>query len=140
MKLVARAMSVPASMKKPADVVAVELCERFVESGMLKDDKDFYGQPFIFATGPQYVTDICAVLREYLYVTTVKTDVFDAVCNLVVMGDGDCPECGGDLQFIETEGHDEPSGNYDVPPSYEIDRYVYKCTVCGETIKSEKEL
>lgn len=140
MKLVAGAMLVPSAMKKSADVVAVELCQKFVDAGMLKDDPDVYGETFIRATGPQYVTDICAVLREYLYVPTVETEVFDAVCLLCVIGDGPCPECGGELKFVETEGHEEKSGDRDLPPEYIIERYVYKCAHCGETIKSEIEL
>ena len=116
MKLVAGAMLVPASMKKPVETVAVELCQRFVDAGMLNDDPDMYGEPFIRITGPQYVSDICQILKDYLYISTVDTKVFDAVCMLVVIGDGDCPECGGNLVFVETEGHEEKSADRDCPP------------------------
>ena len=51
-----------------------------------------------------------------------------------------CPDCGERLRFVETEGHDKPSGLWDVPPSYIIDYWIYECPECGLTIKSEKEL
>lgn len=51
-----------------------------------------------------------------------------------------CPECGERLVYVETEGHDVPSGLWDVPPGYEIDYYIYSCPDCGLTYKSEKEL
>lgn len=51
-----------------------------------------------------------------------------------------CPFCGDRLEFYETEGHDEPSGLWDVPPSYVIEYYIYRCRECGEYIKTEKQL
>ena len=93
--------------------------------------------------GNTAVSDVCAVLADYLYndeTHSVPADVFDAFCALTVMGDGDCPHCGGELRFIETEGHELNDGDYYTPNSYVIDNYVYQCRECGETIKSEKEL
>ena len=136
---------VAAAKVAPVDpeTVAVELCARFIDSGMIEDLTDNFGESVLTATGPQYVSDVCAVLAEYLYGDeshSVPADVFDAFCALIVMGDGDCPHCGGNLIFGETEGHELNDGDYYTPNSYEIDYYIYHCAVCGETIKSEKEL
>ena len=139
LKVVAAAMVEP---KDPA-TVAVELCARFVDAGMITDDPDKYGCSFIEMTGPQYVFDICKVLAGYLYgdkSRSIQSGVFDALCRVTVLGDGDCPECGGELEFVETEGHELNDGDYYIPNSYEIDCYVYRCRVCGAIIKSEKEL
>lgn len=125
------------------ETVAVELCTRFIDAGMIEVDPKNWGKSVLRATGPQYVSDVCAVLAEYLFgdeTHSVPADVFDAFCALTVMGDGDCPHCGGELRFIETEGHELNDGDYYTPNSYVIDNYVYKCRDCGETIKSEKEL
>ena len=122
---------------------AIELCSRFIDAGMIEDTPDNWGESVLIATGPQYVSDVCAVLAEYLYGDeshSIPSDVFDAFCALTVMGDGDCPHCGGELRFIETEGHELNDGDYYTPNSYEIDNYIYECRNCGETIKSEKEL
>lgn len=51
-----------------------------------------------------------------------------------------CPECGGELRFVETDGHELKDGDYWTPNSYVIDYYIYECRECGKTIKSEKEL
>ena len=56
------------------------------------------------------------------------------------MIDGKCPECGGELLFVETEGHELHDGDYYTPNSYIIDKYIYRCADCGETIKTDKEL
>lgn len=125
------------------ETVAVELCARFIDAGMIEDTPDNWGESVLAAAGTQYVSNVCAVLAEYLYgdeTRSIQADVFDAFCALTIVGDGDCPHCGGELKFIETEGHELKDGDYCTPNSYEIDNYIYECRNCGETIKSENEL
>ena len=139
LKVVAAAMVAP----KDPETVAVELCARFVDAGMIENTNENWGESVLTATGPQYISDVCAVLAGFLYgdeSRSIPSDVFDAFCAIIVMGDGDCPHCGGELKFIETEGHELNDGDYYTPNSYVIDNYVYECRVCGETIKSEIEL
>lgn len=128
---------------KPVETVAVELCWSLINSGMLNQDPGNIGRTVIEATGPRYVSDICRQLAGYLYfdqTRSIHCDIFDAFCHLVIIGDGDCPECGGELQFVETEGHELKDGDYLTPNSYVIDKYVYRCAECGEIVKTEKEL
>ena len=136
---------VAAAMVAPVDpeTVAVELCRRFIDAGMIEDLTDYFGGSVLVATGPRYVADVCKVLAGFLYndeSRSIPSDVFDAFCKLVVMGDGDCPHCGGNLLYVETEGHEINDGDYYTPNSWVIDNYVYHCAVCGETIKTENEL
>lgn len=51
-----------------------------------------------------------------------------------------CPHCGGPVVFVETEGHDIPSGVWDLPPTRVIDKYVYRCRDCGDFLKSDIDL
>lgn len=132
---------------RPADImlplVSKELCRRFIDAGMIEDTPDNYGESVLIATGPHYVKDICELLAEYLYnekTRPINADVFDAFCSLTVIGDGDCPKCGGELKFDETIGHELKDGDYYTPNSYVIDYYVYHCPICGEIIKSKNEL
>lgn len=134
LKRVAAAKAVPAS----SDIVAVELCNRLIEAGMIEDDED--GMPLARAIGQCLSHEVVAVLAAYLYgdaSCSVPSDVFDAFCSLVTMGEGDCPFCGGDLRFVDTEGHDTNDGDYWTPSGYVIDYCVYECTLCGETTKIE---
>lgn len=136
---------VAAASVAPVDpeTVAVALCRRMIDAGMIEDETEHWGESVLIATGPRYVKDVCAVLAGFLYGDeshSIPSDVFDAFCGLIVMGDGDCPFCGGELVFDETEGHELNDGDYYTPNSYEIDCYVYHCAECGETIKTEKEL
>lgn len=125
------------------ETVAVELCARFIDAGMIEDTPDNWGESVLRAAGPQYVSDVFAVLAEYLYYDkfhSVPADVFDAFCRLVILGDGNCPHCGGELEFYEKEGHELNDGNHYTPNTYIIDNYVYRCADCGEIIKTPNEL
>lgn len=51
-----------------------------------------------------------------------------------------CPVCGGELDFVETEGHELKDGDYYTPNSYIIDYFVYRCRECGEIVKTENVL
>ena len=120
-----------------------ELCANLIGAGMIEDSPEHWGESVLLATGPRYVSEICKALALFLYgdeSRSIPADVFDAFCRLTVVGDGDCPKCGGELIYDETIGHELNDGDYFTPPSYVVDYYVYHCPVCGEIIKSEKEL
>jgi len=119
------------------------LCAHLVKTGIIEDTPENYGVSVLIATGPRYVKDVCAALAEYLYddeTRTIPADVFDAFCRLIVMGNGDCPVCGGNLLYDETEGHELKDGDYYTPNSWVPDLYVYHCANCGEIYKTPNEL
>ena len=125
---------------KPAEEIAVEMCQYFVNAGIIEDTPDHWGESVLIASGPQYVKDVCDLLAGYLHVSSIKSDVFDAFCRLIVLGDGDCPVCGGNLIFDEIEGHELKDGDYWTPNSWVTDLYVYHCANCGEIYKTKNEL
>lgn len=125
------------------ETVAVELCGRMIDAGMIEDTPDNYGESVLIATGPQYVKDVCAVLAGYLYGDedrAIPADVFDAFCGLTVIGNGNCPLCGGNLIYDCEKGHELQDGDYWTPNSWVVDLYVYHCANCGETIQTKNEL
>lgn len=129
----------------PVDLsfVAENLCRRFVDAGLIEDTPDNYGENTMVALGDCMVADVCKVLAKYLYddeTHPVPADVFDALCKTILMGEYDCPKCGGKLIYDGTKGHELKDGDYYTPNSYVIDFYLYHCPICGETIKSKNEL
>lgn len=125
---------------KDAETVAVELCERLIDAKMVEDDAENWCLTVIEAAGPCPVSKVCDILRDYLGTEKIISAVFDAFCALKFKGDGDCPNCGGDLKLYDALGHELNDGTYDVPNSYVIDEYVYECPNCGEIIKTDEEL
>ena len=125
---------------KPATAISEELAAAFLDAGLFKDDESNYGETFIGVTGHNQMFSILDALTKYFGVEGIRPETWDALCASVLLGDGDCPECGGELRFLETEGHKLNDGDHWTPDTYEIDYYFYKCANCGEIIKSEHEL
>lgn len=123
-----------------AEKFSADLCQYMIEAGIIEDTPDNWGESVLIATGNQYVKDVCDLLAGFLKVSRIHTDTFDAFCRLTVVGNGNCPNCGGELLFDETKGHELKDGDYYTPNSYVVDYYLYHCPICGETIKSENEL
>ena len=55
-----------------------------------------------------------------------------AFFDCVVMGDGECDECGGNVEVEEIGHYVHNSRDYDSPPDFIVDEYVYICQHCGE--------
>lgn len=111
---------------------AGDLCQRLIDAGLLEDDPKYYGSQIIDWFG----FDQTQSMAEYLDIAPENLSEF---VELYMMGEGNCPLCGGELKFCETEGY-EYGGSYDIPPEWIVTNYVYKCANCGEIIKTEEEL
>lgn len=116
------------------------LCKKLISENLLEDSESNYGLSMIEATGKATALNVVSTLVIYLGTPHISMDVFDAFCNLIVIGDGDCPECGGVLELVGTDGHEIHDGDYLTPNTYVADKYNYKCRVCGNELTTDKEL
>lgn len=115
-----------------------ELYDGLVDAGLMEDTMANVGVTIQKVLGNQHVKDVCNFLYS-IYGIPIPSGLFDTFCKLEIVSEG-CPECGGKLEFCETEGHELNDGDYWTPNTYIVDEYIYRCAECGETIKSEKEL
>lgn len=125
------------------DNIASDLCRQFIDAGMVEDSADYYGASVLEALGPQYVSDVTGILAGYLYGDpdrAIPAIVWDAFCKLIIMGDDDCPECGGLLKLVDMEGDELKDGDRLTPNTFVPRTWIYKCAVCGKIIKTNKEL
>ncbi len=89
--------------------------------------------------GQTLVSDLIKVM-ERAGIKNGSWELFEDFLCCELMGDGDCPCCGGDLKLYDEIGHDDGSGDCDTPSGWVVDEYVYTCPVCGEIVKSKIEL
>lgn len=54
----------------------------------------------------------------------------DAIRNLIVIGNGDCPECGGEME-VEDGDYKELRGDYLTPSEFTPIWEIKKCVHCG---------
>lgn len=118
--------------------ISEHLYQAFVRSGLI-DNADNSGKNVLEVMGAVYVTDIIKVLQR-TFGTSIKTEALDYFCELIILNDSVCPYCGGDLVFLEHEGHENNDGDYFTQNSYEIDYYVYQCVECDALTYLKEEL
>lgn len=135
LRTVVRAMAEP----KPVEKVAVELCRRMIDEGIIEDCESNYGVKAIEAFGEKSLYHVIYVLLDYLGVTHISCEVYDAFRNARLMGEGNCPHCGGKLEFDYREHEVVERGNYDHEDVTEAVNY-YVCQTCGKTHKTYEEL
>ena len=84
--------------------ISEELAAAFLDAELFKDDESNYGDTFINVAGCNQMFSILDALTKYCGVDGIRPETWDALCACILIGDGDCPECGGELRFLETDG------------------------------------
>lgn len=120
-------------MREPKEpqIVARELCAEFVKAGMLKEQPELYGEVIFQHLGPQYLSNICEVLSRYLGVQTINFITFNLFGQLIVIGDNDCPYCGGKLEVFYED--DSPI----LPALCDMKDIILTCSRCGAKIRKD---
>ena len=126
------------------EYISVSLCNYLIGAAILDDDWRSYGKPFNQVTGSILVENIARAFSMFLYDvdSAIPAKVFSALCELKIMGDGNCPDCGGDLELTDTEHVEYRCGDGYTTPLYEteITGYIYLCDCCGRKYKFDEEL
>ena len=80
------------------------------------------------------VVDIVSAIN----VENLTTEIFEAYCNLTILGDGDCPCCGAKMEEVAMD-YDLIESN-GITPNEHTNVFVTKeCPVCGEIITERYE-
>lgn len=124
----------------PAEEFGRKLYERMEEAGLIDDPDEAMGNTISYITGHKLVADVARVLCDFLPKVSISSDVFDAFRKITIMGDGDCPDCGGWLDEPEEVGEWVRDSDPDIAPVFRTEYYVYTCPVCGKQIKTNKKL
>ena len=119
--------------KHTADVAYI-LTNGLLNAGLIKDDTEYYGVSLKECIdGETPLATLIDVIKQ-TGIERVNDTTYDAFMECIVMGDGDCPECGGEMEFWDGESHEIPSGDRDLPPDHVTDWIQLRCPICGHTI------
>lgn len=118
-------------VKIDCEKASKELAAKFIEAGLIDFCPTRMGCEVDDAIDG-YVGDICRVLIDYLGCVQVSEEAYEAFLRVIMLGDGDCPYCGGNMRYVETEGYETPSHDYMLPPNWNPTREIYECDWCGE--------
>lgn len=123
--------------------VAPKTMSKRIASNLIKYDEtiddDSYWQSKIseLFSGDTPICNIAKILDK-CGIKYRTEETVDAFFNCIIMGDGDCPECGGNLDY-EENGHYLDDGDYYTPPTWVVDEYICTCSNCGYKRISHEE-
>lgn len=81
--------------------------------------------------GDTYVAEVYHAIRS-LGIDWILSRDFEAFLNLKLMGDGDCPYCGGELDYARPI----TNANSEVSKEVEVLGHMYQCTHCRREVIS----
>lgn len=119
--------------REPAEVANI-LINEMMNAGLVKGENEDCGLSVKeYVDGGTPLGTIVDIIKK-TGIERVNDTTYDAFLECIVMGDGDCPECGGEMFLTDSVGH-EVSNGYDTAPSWVVDWELFACCVCGHEIK-----
>lgn len=104
---------------------------------IIEDTPDNWGCPVADCNNRDItITEITDVIRA-IGINVVKSVHLDALLECVLIGDGDCPECGGEMEITDGEYKQTGGDGYITPPEYTPFWEETTCTHCGHKESNE---
>lgn len=114
--------------KRDSMKASEELAKRFEEVGCAITE---YPTPIIEMIYEVAIADVLSILADYFDVPEVPNKAWELFMDCSLIGDGDCPECGGEMVWAANDyDYDEETGQRE-------DYSIIRCTNCGH---EEREL
>lgn len=121
-----------------ADSTTFEIEEKVIslllQKSWIKDinDEAYFGVALrLVIPGDTYVAEVYHAIRS-LGIDWMLSRDFEAFLNLKLMGDGDCPCCGGELDYALPI----TNANSEVSEEVEVLGHEYQCTRCRREVIS----
>lgn len=118
------------SGQKPAKVSETIVTE-LINKGIIKDNCDNWGFPVSDCYERDITVSEMADVIRTIGISPVRSKHLDALLECVLIGDDDCPECGGEMEVTDGEYKQTGGDGYLTPPEYTPIWEEKTCTHCG---------
>lgn len=130
------------SMAKEANMTEEKLSEalinELVSRELICDDEANYGNWLCYSLEPDTsVSDVVGVLNS-IGINDVRYKHFKCLLLMKIIGDGECPDCGGEMETIDGDYRYTGGDGYLTPLEYEPLWEEKVCRNCGRKIIVEK--
>ena len=130
------------SLAKEANMTEEKLSEaltnELVNRGLVSDDVANYGNWLCDSLEPDTsVSDVVGVLNS-IGINDVRSKHVKCFLFLKIIGDGECPDCGGEMETIDGDYRHTGGDGYLTPLEYEPLWEEKVCRNCGKKIIVEK--
>lgn len=119
--------------KQVSETIVTELINRKI----IADISDNWGCPLSDCYERDVtVAEFAGVIRS-IGISVVRSEHLDALLECVLIGSGDCPECGGEMEVTDGEYKRTGGDGYITEPEYTPIWEQKTCTHCGRTESDE---
>ena len=116
---------------KATKEVSKAIIDELMKRDIIADDTTFYGILLYDCLDDVAIGEINNILRD-AGVTRPSVDDVKNFLSLYVIGDGDCPECGGEMEVVDGV-YETRQSDYDSEPDSVPIWEERKCNCCGYT-------
>ena len=114
------------------------LINELVERKLISDDEANYGSKLIFCLEPDTsVSDVVGVLNS-VGINDVRSKHVTWLVFTKIIGDGECPDCGGEMETIDSDSRYVGGDGYSTPLEFETTWEEKICRNCGKKIIVER--
>lgn len=116
---------------KKTEELSTIVINELLNKGLIEDDEECYGKTLSQMLYPETpFSDIISVLIE-IGIEDIYSKHFDGLLKCVLMGEGECPECGGKLEVTDSKCREVAGDGYNTPLEYEVIWAEKTCINCG---------
>lgn len=120
-----------------ANELSSKLISELIRKQIIEDVSDIYGNTIADAINRDItIMEIIDVIRA-IGIDIVKSVHLDALLECILIGDGDCPECGGEMEVTDGQYKQIGGFDYDNEPEYATILEETTCTHCGHKESNE---
>ena len=122
---------------KQANQVSETIVTELINRKIIADISDNWGCPLSDCYQRDVtVAEFAGVIRS-IGISVVRSEHLDALLECVLIGSGDCPECGGEMEVTDGEYKRTGGDGYITEPEYTPIWEQKTCTHCGRTESDE---
>ena len=119
-----------------ANEFSKRLIKELLSRKIVDDIEDVYGLPIADAIGRDIkITEFIDAMKDSGIPTTSKN--YDSILKLIVIGDGDCSECGGTMEVTGGEYKQDGGDGYETPIDESPVWEQKTCPLCGHIVSNE---
>lgn len=119
--------------KQVSDIIVSEL----VKKSIISDSSENWGYPVIDCLKRDIKISELTEIMHAIGIPNVTSRNFDALCECVLMGEDDCPECGGKMEITDFECRTTGGDGYLTPYEYTPVWEQRTCIHCGYMVDDE---
>ena len=120
-----------------AQSFAHTLVNNLIKQDVIVDTQEYYGLTIVEGIDDEYQMSGLAIALQQSGIEHVSRSEIEAALHLQLMGEDECPECGGKMYASDGNSRCLCGDGYSTPYEY-VDDVIMTCEVCGHEEHEEQ--